>query len=318
MSFSSQIKEELAETAGSARHCQIAEIAALLSMGGQVAGVDKGHPKVIFRTENLLVARKYFTLLRKTFNINTEISVRRNLFLQKNGNYILLVSKQEDVEKLISAARMKPLAESGQWISGNRILQNDCCRRAFLRGAFLASGSMSNPEKGYHFEIPCTVREKAEQLREVFASFGVDARQILRKKYYVLYVKEGDQIVDILNVMAAHVALLNLENIRILKGMRETVNRQVNCETANLGKTTLAACGQMNDIVLIQQKIGLDSLPAPLREMAQARLDWPDLSLKELGSLLDPPLGKSGVNHRLRKLKELADSLRVNEEDVSC
>ena len=113
MSFSSQIKEELAETAGSARHCQIAEIAALLSMGGQVAGVEKGHPKVIFRTENLLVARKYFTLLRKTFNINTEISVRRNLFLQKNGNYILLVSKQEDVEKLISAARMKPLAESG-------------------------------------------------------------------------------------------------------------------------------------------------------------------------------------------------------------
>lgn len=318
MSFSSDVKKELAEAYSTARHCQIAEIAAMLSMDGQVWGVEKGRPTVVLHTENLAVARKYFTLLRKTFNINTEISVRRSTFLQKNGIYTLVVSEPEEAKKLLNAARMTPLPEPGQWIPGNLILQNDCCRRAFLRGAYLAAGSMSNPEKGYHFEIACTVREKAEQLREVLSSFGVDARIILRKKYYVLYVKEGDQIVDILNVMAAHVALLELENIRILKGMRETVNRQVNCETANLSKTTSAAYGQINDIQLIQEKMGLDSLPELLRETAQARLNWPEVSLKELGSLLDPPVGKSGVNHRLRKLKELADSLRVNEEDVSC
>ena len=123
---------------------------------------------------------------------------------------------------------------------------------------------------------------------------------------------------DILNIMAAHISLLELENIRILKGVREAVNRQVNCETANISKTTSAARGQINDIQLIQQRMGLENLPPLLREMAEARLNWPDISLKELGSLLDPPVGKSGVNHRLRKLKELADSLRVIEEDVSC
>ena len=148
--------------------------------------------------------------------------------------------------------------------------------------------------------------------------FSVEARMIRRKKYYVVYVKEGDQIVDILNLMAAHVSLLELENIRILKGMREAVNRQVNCETANISKTTSAACGQIQDIQLIRQRMGLESLPPLLREIAEARLEWPDVSLKELGSLLDHPVGKSGVNHRLRKLKELADSLRVIEEDVSC
>lgn len=318
MSFSSHVKDELAEAYSSARHCQIAEIAAMLSMDGHIYGAERGCPVVVLHTENLAVARKYFTLLRKTFNINTEISVRRSTFLQKNGIYTLVVRNRQEAEKIINATRMTPLGEPGQWIPGNLILQNDCCRRTFLRGAYLAAGSMSNPEKGYHFEIACTMPEKAEQLQEVLASFEVDAKIILRKKYYVLYVKEGDQIVDILNVMAAHISLMELENIRILKGMREAVNRQVNCETANLSKTTSAAYGQMNDILLIQEKMGLDSLPELLRETAQTRLDWPDVSLKELGALLDPPVGKSGVNHRLRKLKELADSLRVNEEDVSC
>lgn len=318
MSFSSNVKDELAEAYSSARHCQIAEIAAMLSMDGQIYGVEKGHPVVVLHTENLTVAKKYFTLLKKTFNINAKVSVRRSAFLQKNGIYTIVVTNREDTRRILEATRMTPLGVEGQWLPSKVILQKDCCRRTFLRGAYLASGSMSNPEKGYHFEIACTMREKAEQLQEVLASFGVDAKIILRKKYHVLYVKEGNQIVDILGIISAHVALMELENIRILKGMRETVNRQVNCETANLSKTTSAAFEQINDIQWIQQKIGLDGLPEPLRETALARLRWPDVPLKELGALLDPPVGKSGVNHRLRKLKEIADSLRVNEEEVSC
>ena len=318
MSFSSNVKDELAEAYSSARHCQIAEIAAMLSMDGQIVGEERGYLMVVLHTENLTVAKKYFTLLKKTFNISAKVSVRRSAFLQKNGIYTIVVTNREDVRRILDATRMMPLDEPGQWIPSGMVLQKDCCRRNFLRGAYLASGSMSNPEKGYHFEIACTMRQKAEQLREVLASFGVDAKIILRKKYHVLYVKEGDQIVDILGIMAAHVALMELENIRILKGMREAVNRQVNCETANLSKTTSAAFEQISDIQLIQQKLGLDSLPEPLRETAQTRLNYPDVSLKELGSLLDPPVGKSGVNHRLRKLKEIADSLRVNEEEVSC
>ena len=318
MSFSSHVKDELAGTCGSARHCQIAELAAMFCMDGHIQTAADGRCQAVLHTENLAVARKCFTLLKKTFNINTEILVRRSMVPAKGGLYILAVPKQPDVERMMNAMRLTCLTKSGECIPGKLILQNDCCRRAFLRGAYLAAGSMSNPEKGYHFEIACSGPEKAGQLQEVLASFGVDARIILRKKYHVLYVKEGDQIVDILNIMAAHISLLELENIRILKGVREAVNRQVNCETANISKTTSAARGQINDIQLIQQRMGLENLPPLLREMAEARLNWPDISLKELGSLLDPPVGKSGVNHRLRKLKELADSLRVIEEDVSC
>ncbi len=318
MSFSSNIKDELAEAYSSARHCQIAEIGAMLSMDGQILHAEKGRPVIVLHTENLVVAKKYFTLLKKTFNINAKVSVRRSAFLQKNGIYTVVVTNREDARRILEATRMTPLSEPGQWIPGGMILQKDCCRRTFLRGAYLASGSMSNPEKGYHFEIACTEPEKAGQLKEVLASFGVEAKIIQRKKYHVLYVKEGDQIVDILGIMSAHLALMELENIRILKGMRETVNRQVNCETANLSKTTSAAFEQISDIQYIQEKMGLDSLPELLQDTAQTRLNYPDVSLKELGSLLTPPVGKSGVNHRLRKLKEIADSLRANEEDVSC
>ncbi len=241
----------------------------------------------------------------------------RSAYLKKNEIYTLAVIRKEDVSRILDAVRMTPLEEEpGEWICGSLILQRDCCRRAFLRGAYLASGSMSNPEKGYHLEISCPGRAGAEQLRDVMASFGVSARIMQRKKHHVVYVKEGDHIVDLLGVMGAHVSLMEMENIRIVREMRETVNRQVNCETANISKTTSAAYGQVNDILYIQQKMGLGALPELLRETAQARLDRPDASLQELGQLMDPPVGKSGVNHRLRRLKEIADSLRANEEDT--
>lgn len=194
------------------------------------------------------------------------------------------------------------------------VVQNTCCRRAFIRGAFLASGSISDPEKFYHFEIVCATNAKAEQLKELIATFDIEAKIVVRKKYYVVYIKEGSQIVDILNVMEAPVALMELENIRILKEMRNSVNRQVNCETANINKTVSAAVKQMDDIRYIQTTIGLDGLPDNLREMALVRLELPDATLKELGEALNPPVGKSGVNHRLRKLGILADDLRERSE----
>lgn len=316
MSFSSDVKDELAEVNSTARHCQIAELAAMFSMDGQATEGEQGARRLLIHTENLTVARKCFTLLRKTFNISVDVSVRRSTLIQSGGVYTLSVGREEDVGRLFAAMHLSPLAESGEWIPGQMLLQKDCCRRAFLRGAFLAAGSMSNPRKGYHFEITCSVPEKAEQVRDVMNSFGVEARVIPRKRNFVVYVKESEQIVDILGVMSAHMALMELENIRILKGMRETVNRQVNCETANISKTTSAAARQVSDIVLIQRKMGLDSLPDPLREIAEVRLNEPEVSLKELGELLDPPVGKSGVNHRLRKLRELADSLRDKEDGV--
>ncbi len=174
---------------------------------------------------------------------------------------------------------------------------------------------MSDPNKAYHFEIVCTTVNMAEQLRRMMCSFSMDAKIVARKKMYVVYLKEGAQLVDMLNIMEAHVSLMELENVRILKEMRNAVNRKVNCETANINKTVSAAVKQVEDIRYIQQTIGLDKLSDGLKEMAILRLEHPDATLKELGEISDPPVGKSGVNHRLRKIGEIAEGVRQNKED---
>lgn len=313
MSFSSKIKDELSRQFTPARHCQIAEAAAILSLCGkiQISGDERYSIKI--HTENVTVARKCFTLLRKTFNINTDISIRRNVHLGKNRIYSVCVKKHEDAVLVLKATKL--LTEDGEILEnlsvvGNMVVQNSCCRRAFLRGAFLAAGSISDPEKFYHFEIVCATEPKAKQIQAIMATFDIDAKIVIRKRYYVVYIKEGDQIVNILNVMEAPLSLMEFENIRILKEMRGNVNRQVNCETANINKTVSAAVKQIDDIIYIRDTIGFESLPAGLEEIARARLEKPEATLKELGEDLEPPVGKSGVNHRLRKLCDLAEQLR--------
>ena len=264
-------------------------------------------------TENLIVARKCFTLLEKTFNIRTEISIRKNL-IRQSVSYWIIVKKHEEAIKVLQATKL--INKDGEVfeelsIVKNVIVQQYCCKRAFIRGAFLASGSISDPEKSYHFEIVCAVRAKAEQLQKIMNSFGIDAKVILRKKSYVVYVKEGAQIADLLNIIEAHVALMKFENVRIIKDMRNTVNRKVNCETANINKTVSAAVKQVEDIVYIRDTIGLENLSDALRDVALTRLEYPEATLKDL---LTTPIGKSGVNHRLRKLGEMADKLRENKE----
>ena len=170
---------------------------------------------------------------------------------------------------------------------------------------------MSDPTKGYHLEFDCTDERKARQLQEAIRSFDIESKIILRKKYHVVYLKEGSGIVDLLNVCEAPVSLMNLENMRILKEMRNSVNRRVNCETANIAKTVTAAARQVEDIEFLRIHYGFQNLPEPLRRMAEMRLEYPDAPLKELGERFDPPLGKSGVNHRLRRLSELAEKARA-------
>ena len=313
MSFSSRVKEELSRQISPARHCQIAEIAAILSLCGRIQISDRDRYCIKIHTENVAVARKYFTLLKKTFNIITDVSIRRTAYLKKNQVYTVIVQKHEDAYRVLQATKL--LTADGEIqenlsIVRNVVTQQACCRRAFLRGAFLAAGSISDPEKFYHFEIVCTTEAKAGQLKEIMATFGLDAKIVVRKKYYVVYIKEGSQIVDILNVMDAPISLMELENIRILKEMRNSVNRKVNCETANINKTVSAAVKQIRDIEYIRDTIGFGAFPENLEQMAQVRLLRPEATLKELGEALDPPVGKSGVNHRLRRLSEIAESLR--------
>ena len=287
MSFSSEVKEELARHISPARHCQIAELAAIMHFCGQYGWDENGCYTVGFQTENETVIRKSFTLLKKTYNIDAGVSLNEHEmqgFLQKIGNL------DEPVNRVL--------------------LKHSCCRRAFLRGAYLSVGSMSDPSKNYHLEFDCTDSAKARQLQEVMEGFDIESRIIRRKKYHVVYLKEGSGIVDILNVCEAPVALMNVENHRILKEMRNSVNRRVNCETANIAKTVSAAARQVEDIEYIRVHYGFQNLSPGLCEMAEIRLENPDTPLKELGECFSPPIGKSGVNHRLRKLSELAERLR--------
>lgn len=195
----------------------------------------------------------------------------------------------------------------------DEVLERRCCKRTFLRETFLIAGGMSNPEKSYHFEISCPSIAKAEMIRDLINEFeGMDAKIVVRGKAYVTYLKGSDQIVDMLGIMEASLAYMELENVRILKSMRNSVNRRVNCETANIGKTVNASNKQTEDIIFIRDSVGFKELPKQLAEIAEARLKHPDATLLELGAVLDPPLGKSGVNHRLRKLSEYAADLRQN------
>ena len=317
MSFSGNVKEELSHQIAQARHCQIAELAALISMCGAVVITPGEKYRIKIHTVKIAVARKCFTLVTKTFNIRTDISVRRNLE-KGSETYMLVIREHEDALRILQATKLigeREDAYSALHIVDPILVQQPCCKRAFLRGAFLAAGSMSDPNKAYHFEIVCTTVNMAEQLRRMMCSFSMDAKIVARKKMYVVYLKEGAQLVDMLNIMEAHVSLMELENVRILKEMRNAVNRKVNCETANINKTVSAAVKQVEDIRYIQQTIGLDKLSDGLKEMAILRLEHPDATLKELGELSDPPVGKSGVNHRLRKIGEIAEGVRQNKED---
>ena len=320
MSFSSRIKEELSRHMSAARHCQIAEIAAILSLCGRIQISGDDHYSIKIHTENVTVARKCFTLLRKTFNIETDISIRRNAHLGKNRIYSVCVKQHEDALRVLKATKL--LTEDGEIgenlsVVGNVVVQNPCCRRAFLRGAFLASGSISDPEKFYHFEIVCATEPKARQIQSIMATFDIDAKIVERKKYQVVYIKEGAQIVDFLNVIGAHMALMEFENVRIVKEVRNSVNRQVNCETANITKIVNTAARQIEDIKYIQCNMGFGTLSDGLREIAELRLEYPDSSLQELGKMLDNPISKSGVNHRLKKLSNIANELRQEKEGIS-
>ena len=287
MSFSGTVKEEMAKHYNAARHCQIAELAALLHFCGQYGIASDGTVTIGFQTENESVVRKGFTLLKKAYNI-------------ENG----FAMSGEQSEGLFQ--KIGPLEEP----VGGLLLRQNCCRRAFLRGAYLSVGSMSDPSKGYHLEFDCDDARKAAQLKEVMSSFGIESRMIQRKKYFVVYLKEGAAIADLLNVCEAPIAMMDFENQRILREIGNSVNRRVNGETANIVKTVNAASRQVEDIRFLQENYGLQNLPENLREMALIRLEQPDLPLKELGEFFTPPIGKSGVNHRLRKLSELADKVR--------
>ncbi len=281
MSFSKQVKEELFYIIPKSRHCMIAELAGIITLQGiivnDVASDDA-------------VSRKVFTLLNKTLNIGKDVTAM-------------------SMDVFLETKKMLKLSDDNIMVD-DIILQQPCCKRAYIRGAFIAAGSISDPNKGYHFEIVCQSKDQASKIINNMKFFDVDAKQVFRNGKYVVYLKDGSQIVEVLRVMEAAHSVMELENIRVVKEVRGTINRKVNCETANISKTVSAAVRQIEDIKLIEQKLGLDSLPVQLQEIAHVRLEYPDTPLGDLGQYLDPPIGKSGVNHRLKKLASIAKELQ--------
>ena len=312
MSFSLEIKEELETRIDTAKHCQIAEFAAIMAFCGKIRRRTGGLMGLELTTENEVVRRKVVELAIKAFSASEE-----SFEVEYEGKNNRIINIFINDEKLIAKILM-----AIKWCDDNftvvepvfvnhRIIQKECCKRAFIRGAFLAAGSISDPNKSYHYEIVCEYEEDAVQMQELLKFFNLDAKIIQRKRNYVTYIKEGNNITDVLNIMGAFVSQMKLYNVMILKGMRNDVNRKVNCETANLNKTIEAAVKQIRDIEYVRDTVGFESLSDGLREVAEIRLKNPDMKLKDIGELLNPPVGKSGVNHRLRKISELAQKLRI-------
>ncbi|MBY0097042.1 DNA-binding protein WhiA [Mesobacillus maritimus] len=311
MSFASVTKKELTnlEVKGC---CSKAELSALIRMNGSLSFSNRVLI-VDIQTENAAIARRIYTLIKMNYQIQVDLLVRKKMRLKKNNVYI--VRLKESAKEILED--LKIIAEGFSFIQeiSEDLIKKKCCKRSYLRGAFLAGGSVNNPEtSSYHLEIASMYQEHNQSLCELMNKFGLNSKTLERKKGFITYLKEAEKITEFLNIVGAHNSLLRFEDIRIVRDMRNSVNRLVNCETANLNKTIGAALRQVENIKFIENTVGLEILPGKLREIAELRVAYQDVTLKELGEMVSGgSISKSGINHRLRKIDELADKLRAGE-----
>ncbi len=311
MSFSSDIKNEIARQPIDNLCCAKSELSALTRTTAIITLIGGGGLSLDYRSENAAVARRIYGLLKKCYQISSKVSVSKSRKLKKNNTYV--VKMDQKVTQILATLELTRTESDNPFDLNKGIpslaYQGECCQRSYIRGAFLGCGSLSDPEKSYHLEFVNHSETHARDLSKLLTKYGLEARIVSRKNSFINYIKESEQIVDLLNVIGAHNALLTMENIRVIKSMRNNINRVINCETANLAKTVDASMRQVQHIEHIQNTIGLDKLPPPLAEIARLRLENPDISLKELGEMLQPPIGKSGVNHRFKKIENIAENI---------
>lgn len=310
MSFSSEVKNELSRLPIPSGCCLNAELSALLRMGSSIImknysiGVD-------FSTENAALARRVLQLIKSNFKLPLEVVVTRSKRLKKNNRYLVRVVPGKESQKVMQSLGV---ARNDDEDFDKSLLKTSCCRKSFLRGVFLAGGSVSKPTGDYHLEIVSQSRELADTVMKVLKSLSITGKITDRKADYIVYIKEANAIISFLSLIGAHGALLQFENVRVLKGMRNHVNRVVNCETANLGKTVQAALKQTAAIEYLDKAMGLNKLTASLREAAHLRLENPEANLSELAELAEGNIGKAGMNHRFRKIQQLAESLGMKKQ----
>ncbi len=309
MSFSSEIKDEVAKIKVEDYKIILSELAGITPMCG-ILNFKNNKISMEYITENAPVARRIFTFLRRSFGFDVEVKNVRSTQLKKNV-FIIYISQDESCRLLLD--ELKYIKGASVFMinyAPTDLIKTSNEKKAYIRGAFMGSGSITDPKKGYHLEFVSENESNAYFLRDTINEFGLKSKVIMRKEKYIIYIKDSEQISDFLSLIGAYNSVLNYENVRVIKEMRNNVNRLVNCETANLSKTVNAAVRQVESIKLIERTIGLARLPLNLREIAELRLSYPEESLKELGEMLNPPVGKSGVNHRLRKIEKIAEELR--------
>lgn len=306
MSYASEVKKELTTLEvhfGNAK----AELMALIRMNGSL-GLSNHRFILNVQTENPATARRIYSLLKQFYDVESELLVRRKMKLKKNNLYIVRLNKGSDYVlkdlDILDGFQLKETVPLD-------FLDDDAKVRSYLRGAFLATGSVNNPEtSSYHLEIYSLYEDHNQTICEMMNRYGLNARTAKRRSGYITYLKEAEKIADFLSLIGATSSMLKFEDVRIMRDIRNSVNRIVNCENANFNKVADAANRQIESIKYLDKKIGLNNLPVKLKEIAIARMAHPEVSLKELGELVPGgPISKSGVNHRLRKIMEQAEKM---------
>jgi len=313
MSFSSQAKDELMRLKMTHRGCLIGELSAIAQATGTIV-IKRGGASFDIKAENSALARRIFGCVRQLCGAKMEIYAKENPRLNKNRIYIVSISGEER-EQLLELLELVG-THGAMWRGVPDAAEKSCCKRAFVRGLFLACGSMTDPEKEYHLEMVIKSRALAEETVVLLATMGIHARITERREDNIVYIKGADDIGDLLTMMGASSSLLKHENVRIKKQMRNSVNRVVNCETANLSRTVNAAVRQCGAIRYLMDRGEFLSLPPELISLAVLRLENPEASIAELAEIMGD-ITRSGVNHRLRKLAETAEALGYEDEELT-
>ncbi|MBR4815835.1 MAG: DNA-binding protein WhiA [Lachnospiraceae bacterium] len=305
MNFTEKVKQELANILPNPRHCRMAELGGLIAGSGSI---DRQKDELVIFSENELVIKTAEKLLNKIFSVD---NFGRTVYdIKRSGReWGKITLSAQETNRVVETVKLN----RDGLISDPVLYTMTCCKRAYLRGLFLASGTLSDPNKDYHFEITHEDELFADEIRKLICGFGADAKLVKRKNRFVVYVKDSGMISELLNVMGAHVAMMELENVKILKDLRNRVNRQVNCDQANINKALSASRKQLADIRYIREKTGFSGVAKDLIETAELREKYPEATLAELVMYNGDSVGKSGLNHRLKKLSDMADKLRSSE-----
>lgn len=304
MSFTAEVKDELARVSGSCPECDVAELAALVRVCGALSFHGSGAYSIRVSTETGAVARTVIRLAHEVFDLDTSLTVRRSN-LHRSRNYLIEIPEQEGLEQAL--IRMGVLILGRGLSSGiaARVVARPCCRAAYLRGAFMAGGFIADPRGDFHLEIAVTGDEFADDLLELLDDEGITARVNRRRGSYAIYLKSFDDIAALLGVVGAERTARAVKNIRVMKSVKNDVNRRVNAELANQARSTGASADQLALIDRVEREIGFDALPPALMQFCVARREHPELSLRDLGAQMMPPLSKSALYHRVLRLEKL-------------